>query len=127
MILILFLAVLIWMMADAFMQPGVKDLKGDFKELAFVRNEQNTGPVVRIYAVSVKDTLWDEMEQYGEYMPHTKYGNTQVYFFLHNTPAPTQLSLENGNIGSQYESYCVAKYNKNGMGQTSFSKYPYRE
>lgn len=124
-ILTLFLVVLLWMVADALMQPGVKDLKGDFKELAFVRNQQNTGPVIRIYAVSVKDTLWNAMEKYGHYMPHNKYGNTKVYFFLHNTPAPTQLFLENENIGSQYKSYCIGRYEKNAMGQTNFSRYPF--
>lgn len=124
-ILALFLVVLFWMVADAFMQPGIKDLKGGFKELAFIRNEQNTGPVVRIYAVSVKDTLWSEMKQYGDYMPHTKYGNTQVYFFLANTPAPTALSLEDENITPQYQSYCIARYEKSAMGETTFSKYPF--
>lgn len=124
-ILALFLIVLLWMVTDVLLQPGIRDLKGEFKELAFVRNEQNTGPVVRIYAVSVKDTLWSEMQEYGNFMPHNKYGNTKVYFFLSNTPAPTQLLLENGHFSSEYKNYCIGMYEKNAMGQTSFSRFPF--
>lgn len=124
-ILTLFLIVLLWMVTDVLMQPGIRDLKGEFKELAFVRNEQNTGPVVRIYAVSVKDTLWGEMQKYGNFMPHNKYGNTKVYFFLNNTPAPNQLLLENGHFGSEYKNYCIGVYEKNAMGQTTFSRFPF--
>ncbi|MHC2992027.1 hypothetical protein OB13_10670, partial [Pontibacter sp. HJ8] len=69
-------ALVIWFIYDSFSLPSVDDLKGDFKEVAFYRNENNTGPIVRIYAVTVADTLWKEMQAYGDYMPHTKYGNT---------------------------------------------------
>ena len=73
------------MVYDSFSQRGMKDLKGNFKEVNFYRNEQNTGPVVRIYTVTIADTIWDEMETYGDYMPYTKYGNTKVYYFLNST------------------------------------------
>ena len=114
-----------WMIWDAVKQPGVQDLKGDFKELVFVRNEQNTGPVVRIYAVSVNDTLWQEMEKYGRLMPHTKYGLTRVYFFKANSPAPQQISLEGDNIPHEFKAGCIGRYEKNAMGQITLSKYPF--
>lgn len=119
-------AALVWMVSDAVMQPGVDDLRGDFKEVTFTRNEQNTGPVVRVYAVTLKDTLWAEMEKYGNYMPHTKYGITRVYFFLEDKPAPNRLFLEGDNLDDRFKQYCVARFEKNAMSQTYLSRYPFK-
>jgi len=124
-LLLLVFAALLWMLVDAIIQPGIKDLKGNFKELAFLRNEQNTGPVMRLYSVSVRDTLWDEMEKYGNYMPHTEYGTTKVYFFLENTPAPDSLFLEDGNFPGRYKRYCIGLYEKNGMSQSHIARFPF--
>ena len=116
-------AVMIW---NVIHEPGIKDLKGDFKEVAFTRNEQNTGPVIRIYAVTSSGDYWKEMEQYGNYMPHTKYGTTVIYFFSDKKPYPAQLQLGDDNIEKQFEENCIAVYKKDGMGQVSLLKYPYR-
>jgi hypothetical protein len=118
-------ALLIWFMVDALSQPGVKDLKGDFREMAFYRNENNTGPIVRIYSVTVADTLWGEMEQYGNYMPHTKYGNTKVYFFRQGSPAPEQIYPGKENFSGEMNKYCLAMYEKDAMGNIIFRKYPF--
>ncbi|MFD2245980.1 hypothetical protein [Pontibacter ruber] len=127
-ILILISAILIgYFVYDSFSQPSVDDLKGDFKETAFYRNENNTGPIVRIYAVTVSDTLWQEMEQYGNYMPHTKYGNTKVCFFLKDQPAPQQLQPGTNSFDPKYNSYCIARYEKDAMGQVSFKKRPFQQ
>ncbi|WP_256011581.1 hypothetical protein [Desertivirga xinjiangensis] len=117
---------LLWMIKDSFTQPGTSDLKGNFEELDFKRNEQNTGPVIRIYAVSVADTLWNEMEQYGKLMPHTKYGTTRVFFFKRgNFPKGVDISLDGDNINNDLKRSCLARYEKNAMGQTFLSKYPF--
>lgn len=115
----------IWFIADATTQPSVQDLKGDFQEVAFYRNENNTGPIIRIYAVTTADTLWREMEQYGNFMPHTKYGNTKVYFFLKGNPVPDQLYPGKENFNKEQNKYCLAVYEKDAMGNTSFRKYPF--
>jgi hypothetical protein len=117
----------VWMTWDALKQPGIKDLKGDFRELVFTRNEQNTGPIIRLYAASVQDTLWTEMENYGRLMPHTKYGITRVFFFRPGTPAPDRLELEGDHVPDQFRPYCLAMYEKNSMGQISFRKYPFEK
>lgn len=117
---------ILYFIYDSFSQPGVDDLNGDFKEVAFYRNENNTGPIVRIYAVTVADTLWQEMEQYGNYMPHTKYGTTRVYFFLNSQPAPEQVQPGQQNFEKQFEPYTLARYEKDAMGQASFMRYPFR-
>jgi hypothetical protein len=107
-------------------EPGIKDLKSDFKEVAFIRNEQNTGPVIRIYAVSLKTENWEEMEQYGNYMPHTKYGTTKIYFFLNNTMVPEELNFGAVNITKKYQKNCIAIYEKDGMSQSSIRRYPFK-
>lgn len=116
-------AYIVW---DSMSQPGKENLSGDFKELAFYRNEQNTGPIMRVYAATVGDTLWNQMEEYGNYMPHNKYGNTKVYFFLNDGSVPENISLEEGNLEPEFYPYCIASYEKASMGQVMLVKFPFR-
>ncbi|MHB1177339.1 MAG: hypothetical protein ACYCZO_03315 [Daejeonella sp.] len=116
-------AIMIW---NVLSEPGVKDLPGNFNEVAFIRNEQNSGPVIRIYAVTVNSEKWEEMERYGNYMPHTKYGTTRIYFFSNKKPYPTSLNLEADNIPENYRDNCIGIYEKNGMSQVVLRKHPYR-
>ena len=119
------LAVLLgWFVFDSLSQPGVGDLKGDFQEAATYRNENNTGPIVRVYAVTVADTLWQQMRQYGDFMPHTKYGNTKVYFFRQGQPVPKTVQPSAVNFDAEFNKYCLAKYEKEVMGNVSFAHYP---
>lgn len=121
--MLLIITAIIWNVLN---EPGIKNLKGDFKEVAFIRNEQNTGPIVRIYAVSVEGEHWKEMEQYGNYMPHTKYGTTRIYFFSAGSPYPSSLALGDDNIPTEMEENCLAIYEKDGMSQVKLRKYPFR-
>ena len=121
-----FAVLIIWFIQDAFTQPGVQDLKGNFEEVAMYRNENNTGPIQRIYAVTVSDSLWDQMQAYGDYMPHTKYGSTKVYFFLQGQPAPEVVNPGEQNFDAQFQPHCLAKYEKDAMGQVSLVKRPFR-
>jgi len=121
-IVIIALGLVLW---NVFTQPGPADLKGNFKEVAFTRNEQNTGPVIRIYAVTVSDTLWKEMIDYGNFMPYNKYGNTMVYFFLNKKPYPKQLTIGNNNFDSKFNNYCIAVYQKDVMSQVSLKRLPF--
>jgi hypothetical protein len=116
-----------YMVYDAGSEPGIKDLKGSYKEVAMYRNENNTGPIVRIYAVIVKDTLWDEMQKYGDFMLYTKYGTTRVYFFPEGQPAPTQISPKKPNFDKKYEQSCLAMYEKDAMSQVTFRRKPFTQ
>ena len=118
-------AIFLYIIYDSLSQSAGERFKGDFKELAFYRNEQNTGPVMRIYAVSVNDTLWTEMEAYGKTMPHNKYGNTKVYYFLKQHPMPGSLSPADGSFDKTFNEHCVAKFEKGAMGQTVLVKFPF--
>ena len=124
MISVITIAYILW---SSFSQPGPGGLKGDFKEIASVRNEQNTGPVVRAYAVALNDTLWGEMSTYGNYMPYTKYGTTTVYFFLNSKPVPSSLSLNQQDLSNAFKTACIGKYEKSVMGQVSLLKFPFHQ
>lgn len=89
------------------------------------RNENNTGPVVRIYAVTVGDTSrWQEMDQYGALMPYTKYGRTKVFFFAKSGPSPTQLQMASPHFAPALNRYCLASYEKDVMSKVTFTKHP---
>ncbi|AMR29013.1 hypothetical protein A0257_19175 [Hymenobacter psoromatis] len=115
-----------WFIFDSLSQPGVGDLKGGFREAATYRNENNTGPIVRVYAVTVADTLWQQMRQYGDFMPYTKYGNTKVYFFRQGQPVPKEVRPGEVNFDPEFNPNCLAKYEKEVMGNVTFQRYPGR-
>ncbi|MBO9675061.1 MAG: hypothetical protein J7577_16555 [Sphingobacteriaceae bacterium] len=119
------LILIFFMVKDVFDQPGFEDMKAGFKEIAKYRNANNTGPVQRIYVVTVKDSVWKEMEDYGNLMPHTKYGNTKVYFFMQNGKVPKTLQPGEVNFDPAFNKNCIALYEKSAMSQVAFNKHPY--
>lgn len=114
----------IYFLYDALSQPNPSDLKGNFREAAMYRNANNTGPVVRMYAVTAEDTLWDEVRLYGDMMPYTKYGTTTVYFFKGNQ-APQSLSPQLPFFDAAFAPACFAKYHKDAMGFVSIQRFPF--
>ncbi|WP_194972485.1 hypothetical protein [Aquiflexum lacus] len=125
-IIIIISLIIFWIISDTFTQPGVSDLEGEYIEMAKYRNENNTGPVIRLYAVYSKDTLWNEMKEYGDFMPHTKYGNTKVFFFMDKSATPDKLRSTEPYFDSSFQDNCVAQYEKTAMGEVRFKKYPFR-
>lgn len=120
-------ALIVWFVVDAVTQPSPQDLSGDFQEVGMFRNENNTGPVVRIYSVTVGDTTrWQEMAQYGDLMPYTKYGTTKVFFFAKRGPAPTALQPTPPHFGPEYNRRCLASYEKDVMSKVTFTKQPFK-
>jgi hypothetical protein len=121
----IFTLLIAYILYDSFSQPTTADLKGNFKETAVYRNENNTGPIVRVYAVSVAGSPWEEMQQYGDMMPYTKYGSTKVYFFDETKPAPTTVTPGSINFNAEFNSNCLAVYEKDPSGQVSFRRAPF--
>ncbi|SDE26870.1 hypothetical protein [Pedobacter soli] len=119
------LILVFFMVKDTFNQPGIEDMKAGFKEIVKYRNANNTGPVQRIYVVTVKDTVWKELEDYGNLMPHTKYGNTKVYFFMQNANVPQSLQPGEVNFDPVFNKNCIALYEKSAMSQVAFNKHPF--
>ena len=80
---------------DAYKQPSIEDLPGNFKEVAFTRNEQNKGGILRIYAVTVEDPLNANYDACADLFPTNDFNSvTRIYFFDKNQPYPTSLSIE---------------------------------
>lgn len=115
------LAIMLW---NAFTQEGVNDLQTAFEEVAFYRNENNTGPLRRVYVVTVSDTIWSELEAFGNFQPHNKLGTTEVFFFLKGSQTPTKLNSKAPYFPASFNTAVVGKYEKNASGLTSFMKYP---
>ena len=105
------------MLYNSLSQPGISDLKSEFKEITSTRNEQNDGPILRAYVVTIDSLDVTDMTAYGNFMPHTKYGNTKVYFFYPNKPFPKKINLIEPVFDQNFEKYCLAVYVKNGMGE----------
>tara|TARA_R110002124_G_scaffold282233_1_gene457236 strand:+ start:437 stop:835 length:399 start_codon:yes stop_codon:yes gene_type:complete len=117
-ILLLFIGILAaYIIFDSTSQPNIADLKGGFKEIALYRNANNTGPIIRIYAVSSQNPSEAEVQAYGDLMPYTKYGETTVYFFNENGPLPTELTAGSQNFADSIKSNCFAVYKKDANGQ----------
>lgn len=103
-----------------FSQPT--KLIGGFKEVAFYRNENNDGPVVRIYAVSVKNPDIAEYNDYGNAMPYTLHGNTKVYFFDVSGEVPNNLVFHYPHFDTlKYKA--IKLYERNGANQVSIKDF----
>lgn len=127
--LFLGLAVLIlvgWMLKGTFSQPGVDKLKGDFKEITRYRNENNTGPIQYVFIVTVNDSSSAELEQYGNFQPHHKGGNTKVYYFLEGTKVPEKAYAGQVNFDPSFNASCIALYEKSAMGNVSVVRDPFK-
>ena len=110
---------------DFLQRRGPADVKGGFEEIAFARNEQNKGGIVRIYAFSVTDTLNADYLECGELLPHNDYGSmTTAYFFQAGKAAPQSLQLEPPHFDTtRFHPVAVYLKGKDGMGKVVPSLY----
>lgn len=121
---IVFIIVMLWY---TFSQPGLNNFVAVFDEVDLYRNENNTGPVERVYIVTTTDSIWNEMERYAGLMPYSKLGTTKVYFFHKDSPYPKEALSGRRNFDPEYEPYCLARYEKNSFGATSFVMFPFEK
>lgn len=104
---------------DLLRHRGPADLKGGFEEIAFVRNEQNKGGIVRIYAFRVTDTVGADYMGCGELLPHNDYGSiTEAYFFESGASAPMSIQLEPPHFDTlQFRPVAVYTKGEDGVGR----------
>lgn len=115
--------VLIFFIAkESFTQPGMERFEGKYEELGKYRNENNTGPVVRIFAVKALDSDEKWMREFGDFQPHTKYGKTIVFFFSEGVDQEVELSPKEPYIDQNLESFVLFVYEKTPMGEVRFTK-----
>jgi hypothetical protein len=112
---------LIQIIRSSFSNPGVQAFDGKYEELGFYRNENNTGPVVRVYAIRVLDAEKDWMREFADAQPHTKYGRTLVFFFSPELKEKVELSPQEPFFPAELQPYLLARYEKTPMGEGRFS------
>lgn len=103
-------------------QPGLEQFEGKYEELGFFRNENNTGPVVRVYAIRALDTNPKWMADFAEAQPHTKYGKTLVFFFSPELNEKVILSPQEPFFPEEFQPFLLARFEKTPMGESRFSQ-----
>lgn len=116
------LTLIFFIAKESFTQPGMERFEGKYKELGKYRNENNTGPVVRIFAVKALDTHENWMREFGDAQPHTKYGKTIVFFFSDEIDQEIELSPKEPYLSPDLEGFVLATYEKTPMGEVRFTK-----
>ncbi len=106
--LVLILLYAVW---DSYSQPGIESLPGQFEEVAFVRNDQNKGGIIRVYAVTVGDIEKADYQACAELFPVNDFNSTtKVYFFDKHQPYPTTLDIEPPHYDTkQYQAINIIK------------------
>ncbi|HAH36739.1 MAG TPA: hypothetical protein DEQ87_06580 [Algoriphagus sp.] len=116
------MALVVYILKESFTQPGLDRFEGKYEELGFYRNENNTGPVLRIYAIKVLNEEGDWMREFAEMQPHTKYGKTLVYFFSPEAPSKIELTPKYPYFQANLEPLVLASFEKSPMGQSKFQE-----
>ncbi len=102
-------------------QPGLEQYEGKYEELGFYRNENNTGPVIRVYAIRALDTDPAWMRDFADAQPHTKYGRTLFFFFSPDLTEKVNLSPQEPFFPLELQPYLLAKFEKTPMGEGRFT------
>ena len=113
--------VLYQIFSSSFSQPGLEQWEGKYEEIGYYRNENNTGPVVRVLAVRVLDSSPSWMKEFADVQPHSKYGRTHVFFFSEEVSGKFDLSPTPPFFPDAYRPHLLATYEKTPMGESRFS------
>jgi hypothetical protein len=114
---IIVLGVLGLIVKESFSGKGVADYQDKFEEIGYFRNENNTGPIRRVYAFRTKEQDPEVLKSFANLLPHTKYGRTLVFFVAETWKEPVVLSPESPYFPELLRSHLFAKYEKTPMGE----------
>lgn len=106
--------------SESLSQHGLSAFEGKYEELSFYRNENNTGPVIRVYAIRALDEDRSWMKDFADAQPHTKYGKTLVFFFTQELNQKIDLSPTEPYFPEEFKSLLIAQYEKTPMGESRF-------
>lgn len=104
-------------LTESFSEQGIAAYQDQFEEVGFFRNENNTGPVVRIYAFRTQVADLEVLKTFANLLPHTKYGRTLVFFVNESVQEPMELSPKSPYFPTSQKSAVFAKYEKTPMGE----------
>jgi hypothetical protein len=102
-------------------QPGLEQWEGKYEEIGFYRNENNTGPVVRVFAIRVLDENPGWMKEFADAQPHSKYGKTHVFFFSSDLKQKVELNPKEPFFDEKYREFLLGEFEKTPMGESRFS------
>ena len=111
------LGVLGLIVKESFSGKGVADYQDQFEEIGYFRNENNTGPILRVYAFRTKEQDPEVLKSFADLLPHTKYGRTLVFFVGESWKEQVVLSPESPYFPESLRSHLFAKYEKTPMGE----------
>ena len=101
-------------------QPGLDQWNGKYEQIGYYRNENNTGPVVRVLAVKVLNREANWMKEFAEAQPHSKYGRTHVFFFSEEVTGQLELFPTSPFFSEEFRPFLLAEYEKTPMGESKF-------
>lgn len=102
---------------ESFSEQGIAAYQDQFEEVGYYRNENNTGPVLRIYVYQTQVEDQEVLKSFADLLPHTKYGRTLVFFVHESVKAPVALSPESPHFPASMSPSIFAKYEKTPMGE----------
>lgn len=107
-------------MTESFSEQGIATYQDQFEEVGYYRNENNTGPVLRIYAyrTQVKDP--EVLKSFANLLPHTKYGRTLVFFVNESLKDTVELTPTRPHFPVSLNAFLIGKYEKTPMGENQF-------
>ena len=105
---------------ESFSEQGIAAYQDQFEEVGYYRNENNTGPVLRIYVYQTQVEDQEVLKSFADLLPHTKYGRTLVFFVHESVKAPVVLSPESPHFPASISPSIFAKYEKTPMGEQQF-------
>ena len=114
------LIVLAVIVTESFSEQGIAAYQDQFEEVGYYRNENNTGPVLRIYAYRTQVEDPEVLKSFADLLPHTKYGRTLVFFVHESVQASVILSPETPHFPASLSPSIFAKYEKTPMGEQQF-------
>ena len=109
--------ILAMIVKESFSEQGIAAYQDQFEEVGYFRNENNTGPVLRIYAYQTQVEDPEVLKSFADLLPHTKYGRTLVFFVHESVKAPVVLSPESPHFPASLSPSIFAKYEKTPMGE----------
>jgi hypothetical protein len=112
--------VLYQIISASFSHPGKEQWVGKYEEIGYYRNENNTGPVVRLIAVKVLDRDEKWMRAFADSQPHSKYGRTHVFFFSNGIAGKIELNPTEPFFSEEFRPFLLAEYEKSPMGESRF-------
>ena len=102
---------------ESFSEQGIAAYQDQFEEVGYYRNENNTGPVLRIYAYRTQVEDPEVLKSFADLLPHTKYGRTLVFFVNESVKATVVLSPESPYFPASLSPSIFAMYEKTPMGE----------